>query len=80
MKARLDMEGFIQDAGTTADELLQDIFDGKIPDYSDDLAWDVQNACIELMSAVRRFREEASERNGYLNDNAEHRMSVSEFV
>ena len=80
MTIYLDLSGSIQDAGSTADELLQDLYDGKIPDYSDDHAWDVQNCCLELMSAVRRFREEAASRNGYLNKNAEHRMSVSEFV
>ena len=76
----LDLSGSIQDAGSTADELLEDLFNGKIPDYSDDHAWNVQNACLELMNAVLRFREDAESRNGYLNDNAEHRMSVSEFV
>ena len=80
MTIYLDLSGSIQDAGSTADELLQDLYDGKIPDYSDDHAWDVQNACLELMKAVLRFREDAESRNGYLNDNSEHRMSVSEFV
>lgn len=59
----LDSTFWVEDAAASITELLSDLFSGKIDDYSDDAAWDVQNSAQDLILAIAKFREDAASLN-----------------
>lgn len=58
---RLDVGGFLQDAATEAEFLLNDLYDTGLDWTDDGVAWDVQNAARDFMAAIDRFREHCAE-------------------
>lgn len=60
-KPRLDLDGHLQDAAEIAGGLLEDLNSGKIDHYTDEAAWDVQLACLDLIRAIAHLRQEQVE-------------------
>lgn len=71
---RLDSHMELQDAISSANELFEGLCTGTINDYDDDLAWDVQNAAIDLRKAIEAIQADiatraAREHGEYVKDN-----------
>lgn len=80
MSKRIDMTGWLQSAETDSTSLQADIYDGRIEDYDDDVAWEVETAAKELCAAIARFRAQTLETHPVISDAAEHGLTPAQLL